>query len=168
MPKTPPPRLRIHIRKEALKFSAAHMTIFPDGSKEALHGHNYQVSVEIVFKEADELPFIAFSEIKAAVRQVCENWDEKVLLAERTPHFKLLKSDDVQTEFELCKNFYSLPTDEIVRLPVDNITSEALALVMGHKVFGDLHASLKKSSVKKFILKVEESPGQGASLSFTV
>ena len=31
----------IRIRKEALKFAASHMTVFPDGTKEALHGHNY-------------------------------------------------------------------------------------------------------------------------------
>jgi hypothetical protein len=36
---------RIYIRKEALKFSAAHMTVFPDGTKERLHGHNYRTEV---------------------------------------------------------------------------------------------------------------------------
>ena len=30
----------IHIRKDHLKFAAAHMTVFPDGGKECLHGHN--------------------------------------------------------------------------------------------------------------------------------
>jgi hypothetical protein len=28
----------IRIRKDALKFAASHMTVFPDGSKGALHG----------------------------------------------------------------------------------------------------------------------------------
>src|SRR5690242_4697931 len=37
----------IDIYKEYFKFSAAHFLIFPDGSAERLHGHNYRVYVEI-------------------------------------------------------------------------------------------------------------------------
>ena len=40
-------RWSIDIQKEAFKFSAAHFLIFPDGSAERLHGHNYRVYVEI-------------------------------------------------------------------------------------------------------------------------
>jgi hypothetical protein len=37
----------IELEKESFKFSAAHFLIFPDGSAERLHGHNYRVFVEI-------------------------------------------------------------------------------------------------------------------------
>jgi hypothetical protein len=37
----------ILIDKEYLKFSCAHFMIFPDGTKERLHGHNYHVTCEI-------------------------------------------------------------------------------------------------------------------------
>ena len=40
-------RWSIDIYKEYLKFSAAHFLIFPDGSAERLHGHNYRVYAEI-------------------------------------------------------------------------------------------------------------------------
>ena len=40
-------RWSILIEKEYLKFSCAHFLIFPDGSKERLHGHNYQVTAEV-------------------------------------------------------------------------------------------------------------------------
>ena len=44
-------RWKIHIRKDNLKFSAAHMTVFPDGSKEGLHGHNYEVELAVELVE---------------------------------------------------------------------------------------------------------------------
>src|SRR5678809_1048521 len=40
-------RWSIELAKEYFKFSAAHFLIFPDGSSERLHGHNYRVRVEI-------------------------------------------------------------------------------------------------------------------------
>ena len=43
----PNERWAIHLHKENFKFSAAHFLIFPDGSAERLHGHNYRVFVEI-------------------------------------------------------------------------------------------------------------------------
>jgi len=38
---------RILIARAEHKFSCAHMTVFPDGTKERLHGHNYTIAVAI-------------------------------------------------------------------------------------------------------------------------
>ena len=43
----PSERWAIHMHKEYFKFSCAHFLIFPDGSKERLHGHNYGVEVTV-------------------------------------------------------------------------------------------------------------------------
>ena len=43
----------IEVDKEYLKFSAAHFLIFPDGSAERLHGHNYRVYVEVEAGDSD-------------------------------------------------------------------------------------------------------------------
>ena len=40
-------RWAIHMHKEYFKFSCAHFLIFPDGSKERLHGHNFSVSARL-------------------------------------------------------------------------------------------------------------------------
>ena len=37
----------ISVAKDYLKFSAAHFLIFPDGTAERIHGHNYRVSVDL-------------------------------------------------------------------------------------------------------------------------
>ena len=40
-------RWSIQVDKQDFRFSAAHFLIFPDGSAERLHGHNYRVAVEV-------------------------------------------------------------------------------------------------------------------------
>ena len=45
-------RHRIFVGKDVHKFSAAHMTVFRDGTKERLHGHDYRTEVAIEFRGA--------------------------------------------------------------------------------------------------------------------
>jgi len=46
----------VNLRKERNKFSSAHFTLFPDGSVEKLHGHNYFVEVEFEATTATTSP----------------------------------------------------------------------------------------------------------------
>lgn len=153
----------IHIRKEHLKFSAAHMTVFPDGTKEALHGHNYQVELSIELKKTDFKNMISFAEFKKTLKSLTANWDEKVLLATKNPFYKVLSQNKKTIEFSLCGKKYALPLDEVEFLPLENISSEALAqhlLTLWVKGLGE--KLLKKVSYS-VSLRVDESPGQGAS-----
>ena len=52
----------IVLEKEYFKFSCAHFLIFPDGTKERLHGHNYRVRVEITGDLSDRGLVIDFIE----------------------------------------------------------------------------------------------------------
>ena len=57
----------IKVHKDYLKFSAAHFLIFPDGTAERLHGHNYKVYVE-VRSALDKFGLVLnFKDIKPAV-----------------------------------------------------------------------------------------------------
>ena len=47
-----PESYEIRIRKDSLKFAASHMTVFPDGTKESLHGHNYVPSLTVRVRDA--------------------------------------------------------------------------------------------------------------------
>ena len=65
-------RWGIDIAKEYFKFSAAHFLIFPDGSAERLHGHNYRVTVSI---EAQLTRFglvIDFQHIKPVIKALVD------------------------------------------------------------------------------------------------
>lgn len=120
---------KIHIRKDNLKFSAAHMTVFPDGSKEGLHGHNYEVGLEVELTEPAFSHMLTYEAFKQALRPICSAWDEKVLVASRNPWFEALPTIQAEYAFRLCGKRYLLPMDEVVVLEADNITVENLARI---------------------------------------
>ena len=165
MPKTHQKVYEIRIRKDALKFASSHMTVFSDGTKEALHGHHYQPTVSIQFQDASFKKMIPFSDVKLGMKKIAALWDEKVLLATQNPYFKIIKKTKDSFEFSLCKKKYLLPKDEVVLLKVDNITCEALA--EAYFEFLEMELDLFEiENITSVSVYIEESPGQGAA--FTV
>jgi len=152
----------IRIRKEAHKFAASHMTVFPNGEKEALHGHQYQPTVKIRLKETSFKKMLPFADVKVAMKKIAALWDEKVLLATENPHFRMTKRSRKELEFTLCKKRYVLPADEVVLLKVDNIICENLA--RAYFEFLEMELDLfKNKNVLSVSVDIEESPGQGAA-----
>jgi len=117
---------RIRIARAEHKFSCAHMTVFADGTKERLHGHNYTVAVALEVDRIDLEAMVPFTPIKTAIRELCAAWKEHVLLAARNPWFTVVR-DAGELEFTLCGQRYVLPRGDVLILPVDNISVEALA-----------------------------------------
>ena len=152
---------RIYVGKDAHKFSAAHMTVFPDGTKERLHGHNFQVSVAIDLKDVSFKSFLDFSIIKEALNAQCKVWDDRLLLAEKCPYLKVVKSDKTEMEFTLCGKRYVVPADEVAMLPLENIATETLAMEFGKKFVERLDPSLVKRLVVGVEVNITESRGQG-------
>ncbi len=152
---------RIHLSKENFKFSSAHMTVFPNGTKESIHGHNFQVKLCVDTYAASVDKMIMFSSIKSKVKSVCKRLDEKLLLPSKCKHLIIHTKNKKNTSFSLCKKNYTIPTDEIVFLNLDNITTELLA----EYVYKELQHSFDhklKSKIKSIRVTVQESPGQGA------
>jgi 6-pyruvoyltetrahydropterin/6-carboxytetrahydropterin synthase len=135
---------RILIARAEHKFSCAHMTVFADGTKERLHGHNYTVAVTLEVERIDLPAMIPFAPIKAAIAAQCRAWKERVLLAGRNPHFVVLH-DHHELEITLCGERYVFPRHDVLILPIDNISVEALAahvaaLLRDQLAALDLHA----------------------------
>jgi 6-pyruvoyltetrahydropterin/6-carboxytetrahydropterin synthase len=151
---------RIAIAREQYKFSCAHMTVFADGTKERLHGHNYTIAVALDVARIDVAAMLPFAPIKAALTDLCHAWKEHVLLAATNPQFHVVR-DDFELEFTLCGERYVMPRQDALLLPIDNISVEALAA----HVATELRARFAAVDVKATQLEVtvEESPGQGAS-----
>jgi 6-pyruvoyltetrahydropterin/6-carboxytetrahydropterin synthase len=161
-----PEHFEIRIRKEALKFAAAHMTVFPDGSKEALHGHQYQPTLTVGVKDSSFEQMLPFSDLKKAMKTIAALWDEKVLLATENPHYKKKKQTKDSLEFTLCKKRYVLPREEIVLLKTDNITCERLAHAYFEFLNSQLEALFADENVLFVSVYIEESPGQGAAYTY--
>lgn len=150
---------RIFVAKEAFKFSCAHMTVFPDGSKERLHGHNYmlEVALDLAGVSLDEL--VDFAPLKREIAALCAAWKERFLLAERCPQLEWIRDGGDELEFRLCGQRYVMPAQDALRLPIENTTVEQLAVAVTDR----LVAGLPPGPIQGIEVTVLESPGQGAS-----
>jgi 6-pyruvoyltetrahydropterin/6-carboxytetrahydropterin synthase len=157
-----PAAYRIEVARELFKFSCAHMTVFPDGTKERLHGHNYMIGLTLELRDIAFDKMIPFESIKQAGAGLCQEWKEHLLLAERNPHFELVRDDGQEIEFRLCGDRYVVPRRDVVLLPIDNIATEPLAAHAAELLIARLGPVLRSGVVTAIELGVTESPGQGA------
>lgn len=157
-------RHRISIARDQYKFSVAHMTVFPDGTKERLHGHNYTVALAVEISQIDFASMIPFAPIKDAIGSLCAEFKERVLIATQNPHYEVVRDDDKELEFRLCGERYVLPRQDALLLPIDNISVEALASHIATRLLERLTV-LDVDHVKALEVTIEEYPGQGASCS---
>ena len=156
---------RVFIARDQYKVSCAHMTVFPDGSKERLHGHNYSIALALDVERVDLESMIPFSSVKHSLAELCLAWKERVLLAANNPYFTVIR-DDAELEFTLCADRYVMPRGDALLLPIDNISVEALAVHVA-ELLRDKIAVLSPH-ILAFEATVAESPGQGASCTISL
>ena len=149
---------RIEIAREQYKFSCAHMTVFADGSKERLHGHNYTIAIRLEVTSIELAHMVPFAQIKHALAALCAEWKEHVLVATQNPHY-VQKTEAPELEFTLCGERYVMPRGDALLLPLDNISVETLAA----HVATLLAAKIAAPTATSLEVTIEESPGQGAS-----
>ena len=151
----------LHLAKQNFKFSAAHFLIFDDQHAEKLHGHNYQVKVDIVVPNEIELHekgfFIDFNVFKKHIKARLDQWDEVVLLPAGHRDMKITKKSP-SLEVVFRDRFYVFPENEVVLLPITNTSVEQLSRILAE----DFYENFKKYQVKKVRVSVEETRGQGA------
>jgi 6-pyruvoyltetrahydropterin/6-carboxytetrahydropterin synthase len=150
----------IAIEKDYLKFSAAHFLIFPDGSAERLHGHNYKVYVE-VHTELDEHGLVInFKEIKPLIKGLVDELDERLLLPGRHPVLTTNASGDGATEIRYRKRRYVVPADEVIVLPISNTSAENLAGWLADNLLARIRQRFPHVRPSRIQVAVEETEGQ--------
>jgi 6-pyruvoyltetrahydropterin/6-carboxytetrahydropterin synthase len=160
---------KLHLYKENFKFSSAHFLIFNEQHAEMLHGHNYQVRLDMSFKDSfkgvqaqDQSMgyMIDFNDIKKYVKAKLDLWDEHVLLPSLNPDIKTtLKDKTLQLVFR--DRFYAFPKNEVILLPVVNTSVECLSELLAQ----DFYNKFVSSGLAQVTVYVEETRGQGASTS---
>lgn len=152
----------LHLAKQNFKFSAAHFLIFDEKHAERLHGHNYQVKVDITTPDEEEAHaagyFVDFNVFKKFIKASLDQWDEIVLFPEKHPDMKF-KTTDKSLEVTFRDRFYVFPKNEVILLPVMNTSVENFAKLLSEKFY----AEFKQYGVTKVRVLVEETRGQGAS-----
>ncbi len=151
----------IHLQKESFKFSCSHFTILSAKNAEHLHGHNYQVRVSLKISDLDSKLGFAFdfNEVKPLIKSLCDEVDEKILLPKSSPYVSVSK-DNTQYQVAFGQRKYSLPIEDVIVLPVVNVTSEELARWFCQELIQRFKQIPK---VQKIRVTVEETRGQSVS-----
>jgi len=148
----------IDLEKERFKFSAAHFTLFGADTAERLHGHNYQVFCSIGFAQISPETGLAapFASLKQTIEKTCAKLDERVLIPQNSP-FLSVKAELEQIEITFGRKHYSLPSEDVVLLPIVNTSSEEFA----RYIFGELKTAWADTvSPKSLRVGVRETSGQ--------
>jgi len=153
-------RWSIELEKENFKFSAAHFLIFPDGSAERLHGHNYRVFVEVESPLSPHGLVIDFQRIKPLVREICDELDEHWIVPGEHPVLRWNERADGVIEVRYRERYYAAPRDDVIVLPINNSSSENLASWFGRELARRLELKFPEVDLLRLRVAVEETSGQ--------
>ncbi len=153
----------IETSKEALKFSAAHVATFADGSVERLHGHNYRVSASLRGELDGAGMVLDVGVLKKWVRALCDELDEAVLVPTENPSVGVEQRDGT-VWMEVKGKEYVLPEEDCRLLAIENTTMEYLA----HYLAGRLRQRMLEAAgdaarMVELTVSVSETRGQSAS-----
>ncbi len=150
----------IQVDKEYLKFSAAHFLIFPDGSAERLHGHNYRVYVEVGAELGPHGLVLDFKRVKPVVRELLDDLDEHWILPGAHPELRLETRTDGVVEVRYRDRYYAAPEADVLVLPINNSSAENLASWIGRELLHRLAERFPNLKARSLQVMVEETPGQ--------
>jgi 6-pyruvoyltetrahydropterin/6-carboxytetrahydropterin synthase len=155
----------LYLSKQDFKFSSAHFLIFSASAAEKLHGHNYRVRIKMTAPGIDELPkgasegfVVDFGVVKKMVRARLELWDEHLLLPSENPHLKIGQSGN-NYEVKYANRNYSFPVNEVILLPIPNVSVEHLSKLLAEEWF----PQLVEYGVLSLTVSIEETLGQSGS-----
>lgn len=150
---------RVFVTKDYLKFSAAHFIAYP-GFREALHGHNYRVSIEVAGSLGKQGYVVDFGVVKRIARRLCERLDERVLIPAESDCLRVEQTEDsVIVEYEGDR--FVFPRSDVLLLPIAHSSAEELARHLAGEMRRELAAE-RIDGITSVEVGVEESIGQSA------
>jgi 6-pyruvoyltetrahydropterin/6-carboxytetrahydropterin synthase len=148
---------KITVERNTLRFSAAHFTTF-GGECEPLHGHNYDVIVELEGELTDDSWVYDFTEVKKLAAAVCKEVDHRFILQLDS---RVLDIEESVTNWKVRfkERGWVFPTADVVALPIDNSTAERLAEWFCGRLEEELRAA-GAAKLSAITVGIEEAPGQ--------
>lgn len=150
---------KVHVTKDYLKFSAAHFIAYK-GFREALHGHNYRLSVEVEGDLGSQGYVLDFGVLKEIARDLCSQLNEKMLVPADSDCLQIEQRDG-QCHLRYEDERFSFPCSDVVLLPIVHTSAEELARYLA----GELRRELRRrgvAGVRAIGVGVEETNGQAA------
>ncbi|MBK1694603.1 6-pyruvoyl tetrahydropterin synthase [Chromatium weissei] len=155
--------IRIAISKEYLNFSAGHFTLFSATERENLHGHNFQVQVAVTTSVGTDGLAFDYVLLKRALKTLCDQLDERVLLPQQSPYLRLEQRDDLLIAHFADEQIPFLHRD-VLALPLRNVTIEELSALLLARLRE--HSNLANRDLRAIELGVSSGLGQWAFSSW--
>jgi 6-pyruvoyltetrahydropterin/6-carboxytetrahydropterin synthase len=151
----------LHLSKENFKFSVAHFLIFDEKTAERLHGHNYQVKVDLKIdwqKFAEQGYGVDFGALKTIIKGCLDALDEHVVLPANNKEIKV-KTEGSSLELRFRERRYVFPADEVILLPLVNTSVELLSDYLCQEIW----KNVVPLGIVGLGVQVEETRGQSAT-----
>lgn len=148
---------KITVERNRLRFAAAHMATF-SGDCEPLHGHNYDVFIEIEGPLTEDAWVWDFGAVKRAARELTELLDHKFILQRSSPHLEIREEPDTW-EVSYRGRTYRFPASDVLPLPILNSTAECIAEWFAGRLLGALQQQ-GATHIRRLTVGIEEMPGQ--------
>ncbi|HET6404770.1 MAG TPA: 6-carboxytetrahydropterin synthase [Candidatus Thermoplasmatota archaeon] len=156
--------IRVDGWRSGIRFDAAH--VIPHHPKCGhLHGHTYALHAELTGDIDPRTGFIMdFGTVKDVLREVADRLDHRVLVQSKSPHFQV-KRLGRSVHFELGLKHYALPEEDVMLLPIEATTAEALAEWVADEILSMVQFP---PTAKRLDVGFDESYGKGAWASRTL
>lgn len=150
-------KTKLKISGDKLTLASAHM-LFKHDKCSRLHGHNYEIEVEVEGDLDENNMLIDFGPFKTSVSSMIMELDHKIILPEKNSELDI-KLDQKQYIISTCdKKFYRFPKEDVVLVPLESTTVELLSKY--------LHDKLKERYSKfKITVTIAETPTSIVSYS---
>ncbi|MCB9785834.1 MAG: 6-carboxytetrahydropterin synthase [Deltaproteobacteria bacterium] len=158
----------IRVYKQYFNFGSAHFLIFADGSRERLHGHNYQVQVRLEGNLVAGDVVVDFIPFKPLVKRLCDAMDHRTLLPRDNAHLRVTEGDGVVEAVHDDGSRFVFPAADVLILPLPNISTEMLARHIAHAIVAALPEQVPEAEAHAIEVQVEESGGQSGICRLTL
>ena len=148
----------IEVAKDYFNFASAHFLIFANGQREALHGHNYQVScygrrARSCRRGARLISF------KPVVKRICDALHHRTLIQTGSPAIDVRKrAHEVEVRYK--KQKIILPRQDVILLPLANTSTELLAEHVAIRSGKKSGENFLKTKIRHLKVGVEEARGE--------
>lgn len=148
---------KVSVERNRLRFAAAHMATFLNEC-EPLHGHNYDVILELEGELTEESWVWDFGDLKRRTKAIIDVLDHKFLLQRES---RLLEIEETSDNWKVRygDRGYVFPKSDVIALPIDNSTAERIAEWIAGQLLAGFPAGAS-ATVRRLTVGVEEMPGQ--------
>lgn len=158
-----PRRVRVHLAKENMKFSAGHFTIFGPGERERLHGHNFTVQAIIETDVGEDGICFDYGVYKDRIVALCRELNEWFILPAHSPHLRIEDSGE-HIVAHFGEERIPFLRGDVKVLPIANGTLEEFSAWFLQRLTED-REELRRFRIHWMEVRTASGPGQHVAVS---